>query len=57
MTCKGCEKREVGCHAKCEDYKAYRQVIEEKRQAKAEAMAKDNQHRGYLKSVFDKKAK
>ena len=23
--CKGCERRELGCHGKCEDYKAYRE--------------------------------
>lgn len=22
--CKDCEKRELGCHARCEDYKEYR---------------------------------
>ena len=27
--CKGCEKREVGCHATCEDYLTYRELKDE----------------------------
>lgn len=27
--CKGCTKREVGCHANCEDYKAYKEKLSE----------------------------
>ena len=26
--CKNCERREVGCHARCGDYKAYRAAID-----------------------------
>ena len=28
-SCKGCTRREVGCHSKCEDYKEYRKQIDE----------------------------
>ena len=28
-TCKDCKDRFVGCHSKCEDYKKYREKIEE----------------------------
>lgn len=28
--CLGCERRQVGCHGKCEDYKAYRAKLDEK---------------------------
>ena len=26
--CKGCPKREIGCHSKCEAYRAYREPID-----------------------------
>lgn len=31
-TCKGCERRRIGCHADCEEYRAY---AEENRKKKA----------------------
>jgi len=37
--CKGCERREIGCHAKCEDYanfKAERAKLNERRKKAAE---------------------
>lgn len=30
--CHHCEKREIGCHAHCEDYLAYRAIMDEARQ-------------------------
>lgn len=27
--CKGCDKREVGCHAVCEEYQTYRRLKDE----------------------------
>lgn len=32
MSCKGCDKRHIGCHAECEDYKALRREIEAKKE-------------------------
>lgn len=32
--CKGCEKRYVGCHSTCEEYKEYRKGKDEEKQAK-----------------------
>ena len=32
--CKDCAKREVGCHAKCEEYAKYRAEIDATREAK-----------------------
>lgn len=26
--CYGCEKRQLGCHSKCEDYKKYKKYLE-----------------------------
>ena len=26
--CYGCQKRQVGCHSKCEDYKKYKEYLE-----------------------------
>lgn len=31
-TCKGCTERHVGCHAKCEKYKAYKADCDKRRQ-------------------------
>lgn len=56
--CKGCEKRYVGCHAKCEDYKAYRVPFDEmqekrRRESVVAAMANDRTTRNinYKKSL------
>lgn len=32
MSCKGCDKRHVGCHATCEDYKALRKRLDERKE-------------------------
>ena len=32
--CKGCEKRYVGCHSTCEEYKEYRKEMDEQKQNK-----------------------
>ncbi len=29
--CKGCEKREIGCHAICEEYKTWRALKDEEK--------------------------
>lgn len=31
MSCKGCTKRHIGCHSKCEDYAEQRRMIEERK--------------------------
>ena len=30
--CAGCDDREIGCHAKCERYKDWRRVMDERRE-------------------------
>lgn len=32
--CKGCEKREVGCHAKCSDYLSFREQLDKIKEEK-----------------------
>lgn len=36
--CKGCQRREVGCHAKCPDYAEYHAMNEETRKRRYEEM-------------------
>lgn len=33
MSCKGCERRTLGCHSTCEDYKKQRKVCDERIEA------------------------
>lgn len=49
-SCQGCDKRYVGCHAKCEDYKKFREGIDKKREAKVSISEYDNEFLGYMKS-------
>ena len=45
VPCKGCEKREVGCHAVCEAYKTYRKAKDEfNAELKAKAMHEQEQN-------------
>ena len=40
--CKGCPDRAVGCHGKCEQYTAYREIMErERNRRRVEAQAND----------------
>jgi len=34
--CRGCEKRYLGCHDHCEDYKAFKAEIEERKRREKE---------------------
>jgi hypothetical protein len=48
--CKACEKRCLGCHANCEDYKQFRKDIEEqKKQEKLNKEYQPNYHKYYKK--------
>lgn len=44
MSCKGCERRTLGCHSACEDYKKQRKVCDER----IEANRIDSVGRGYV---------
>ena len=52
--CYGCEKREVGCHARCEEYKAYKAQIAKEKQLRH----KDREFEDYVfeskKRIFKK---
>lgn len=39
--CLDCEKRHVGCHGSCDDYKKYKQELEEKTALKREMKHKE----------------
>ena len=43
--CKGCEKRVVGCHAQCEDYKEFQKDLEERKQKIRNGKLKDSEFR------------
>lgn len=48
--CKGCTDMEIGCHGKCDKYKAYKEALAElKHQKKNDALVKY-----YLKDKSDK---
>lgn len=44
MGCFNCDKRHVGCHAECEEFKEYQVKIQKRRKKKAEERA----YTGYM---------
>ena len=52
--CKDCEKREVGCHSSCFDWKAYRLKKDEEYQRTLQARIEEGNYYGYQ---FDRKKK
>ena len=40
--CFNCKKRSVGCHVSCDDYKKFKQELEEKAVRKREVKSKEN---------------
>ena len=50
--CEGCDKRYIGCHGQCEQYKAYKVKVDEQREAKRnkaniDKAIRDNKHKTY----------
>lgn len=43
--CKDCEKRHIGCHGSCEDYKAFVERIKSRKEKVKEGKAKDRNPR------------
>ena len=41
-SCLNCEKRSVGCHSSCEDYKKFKKELEEKAKQKIDAKSKES---------------
>ena len=37
MSCKGCEKRYVGCHDNCEEYREFRRKLDEQKEVERQA--------------------
>ena len=48
--CMECERREIGCHARCPNYAAYRQAIEDGKAAVARGKAINKQYSEYRKA-------
>lgn len=34
--CKGCKRREVGCHGRCDDYSEFRKSLDEEKKSRVE---------------------
>ena len=50
MTCKNCEKRYLGCHSNCEEYKSFVKAREEIRRARdSEHLMSDVTYQGYMR--------
>ena len=57
--CKGCPRREVGCHAKCEDYKSWKAEWDEmqkviRAQQRATQQFIDDMYRNTRKTRYNK---
>jgi len=50
VSCKGCQKRHLGCHSDCEDYKAYKEEVERINKARR----KDDNYSDYLRQSADR---
>lgn len=48
--CKDCHDRTVGCHGKCEKYKAYRVEVDKLYVARAESIAAHDPLYGYIRT-------
>lgn len=49
--CRGCTKRQVGCHSTCESYLAYRKELEERKRRQAHQDASDREQMRVLLHV------
>ncbi len=56
-SCKGCEKRHVGCHTTCEDYKDFRATLDKEKEARIEAQKVNDVMDRYTISRVDKMRK
>ena len=55
--CKNCQDRYVGCHDKCEHYKAYKKYIEEKKEKEHIARLREHYTAQYYRQVKRKNNK
>ena len=55
--CLDCEKRTVGCHSSCKEYKDFREELDIKNQLKRDAQQKRNIINGYCYDVKSKRCK
>jgi len=52
--CKDCEDRGVGCHGKCEKYRAYKERMSEERRKCLKAYGDEQIHENYCRKVHEK---
>lgn len=52
--CKDCNDRDVGCHGKCEKYKAFQERLREDRKKRVEAYAPEQMHENYSRNLHQK---
>lgn len=52
-TCKGCEKRQIGCHGTCEKYLTWQSENEKRK----EAVHKENDIKWALRDIIDRRRK
>ena len=52
--CKNCEDRYVGCHGECDRYKEWKDVVEEKRQKRIDALHRDETIMQFQKTSNDR---
>lgn len=52
--CQHCEDRHVGCHSECEQYKAWKDEVEEKRQKRIDALQRDETIMQFKKTTNDR---
>ncbi len=55
-SCQGCEKRTLGCHSTCEDYKAYSEALRQKRHIEWKKHVDEGTADGYIKKQIPMKA-
>lgn len=51
--CKGCERRHIGCHSECEDYKSQKKAFERQKEKRTLTIALETR----LNGVMDKRKK
>ena len=56
-SCKGCEKRHVGCHITCEEYKEFRATLDKEKESRIEAQKVNDVMDRYTISRVDKMRK
>ena len=54
VPCKGCSKRQVGCHSKCDLYNSFREEVLQKREIEKNAKMLDYEYERYKQSSIER---